>query len=48
MTHIHRLVVKTGTNLRHMLDYFGVAQLQDIRATDFARVVRSLEKRRTA
>ena len=48
MAHIHRLVVETGTNLRHMLDYFGVAELQDIRAADFVRVVRSLEKRRAA
>lgn len=43
---IHKLVVETGTNLQRMLAYFGVAEIGQIRAADFVRVVRSLEQRR--
>ncbi len=45
-TYIHSLVVETSTNLRQLLDYFGVNDLHAIRAVDYQRVVRSLEKRR--
>ena len=46
--HIHRLVVEVGAPLDRMLAYFGVAALTDIKVADFPRVVRSLEKRRSA
>jgi hypothetical protein len=44
--HIHKLAVEVGVELQRVLAYFGVRELQDIAATDFQRVVRSLEKRR--
>ena len=46
--HIHRLVVEVGAPLDRMLAYFGVAALAEIKVADFARVVRSLENRRSA
>lgn len=45
---IHKLVIEVGVDLERMLNYFGVSALQDIKATDFLRVVRSLEQRRSA
>ncbi|MFC7411409.1 DUF1071 domain-containing protein [Hydrogenophaga atypica] len=47
-THIHKLVLEVGVDLDRVLAYFGVHALQDIAATDFLRVIRSLEKRRAA
>lgn len=47
-THIHKLVLEVGVDLDRLLAYFGVQTLQDIAATDFQRVIRSLEKRRAA
>ena len=47
-THIHRLVVEVGAPLERVLAYFGVKALPEIKPADFSRVVRSLEKRRTA
>ena len=44
--HIQKLAVEVGVSLERVLSYFGVANLADIAATDFLRVVRSLEKRR--
>lgn len=46
--HIHKLALEVGISLERVLTYFGVRGLQDIAATDFLRVVRSLEKRRAA
>lgn len=43
---IHKLAMEVGISLDRVLTYFGVRALQDIAATDFLRVVRSLEKRR--
>ncbi len=43
---IHKLVLEVGVDLDRLLAYFGVQALQDIAATDFQRVIRSLEKRR--
>lgn len=43
---IHKLAVEVGISLERVLAYFGARELQDIAATDFLRVVRSLEKRR--
>jgi hypothetical protein len=45
---LHRLVIETGVDLQHMLDYFCVRSLADITPTLFPRVLRSLEKRRTS
>jgi hypothetical protein len=44
--HIHKVAVEVGVELQRVLAYFGVRELQEIVATDFQRVVRSLEKRR--
>jgi hypothetical protein len=45
---IHKLAIEVGIELARVLSYFGVNSLKDIPATDFERVVRSLEKRRNA
>lgn len=47
-TQIHKLVLEVGVDLDRVLAYFGVQALHDIAATDFQRVIRSLEKRRAA
>ena len=47
-TQIHRLAIEVGVSLDRVLAYFGVAELGDIAANDFLRVIRSLEKRRQA
>ena len=48
MAQIHKLVIEVGVELDRMLNYFGVNELQEIKASDFLRVVRSLEQRRSA
>ena len=45
---IHKLVLETGTELNRLLEHFGIARLQDLPASEFIRVMRSLEKRRAA
>lgn len=45
---IHKLAIEVGVSLDRVLSYFGVAELKDIAASDFLRVIRSLEKRRQA
>ncbi len=45
---IHKLAIEVGVSLDRVLSYFGVAELKDILASDFLRVIRSLEKRRQA
>lgn len=45
---IHKLAIEVGIELARVLSYFGVQSLAAIPATDFLRVVRSLEKRRQA
>lgn len=47
-TQIHKLALEVGISLERVLSYFGVRELKDITATDFLRVIRSLEKRRAA
>lgn len=47
-TQIHRLAIEVGVSLDRVLAYFGAAELGDIAANDFLRVIRSLEKRRQA
>ena len=46
--HIKRLAQEVNCELERVLEYFGVQHLKDVRVADFARVVRSLEKRRAA
>ena len=46
--HIQKLALEVGISLERVLSYFGVASLADIVASDFVRVIRSLEKRRKA
>ena len=57
MEHGLQIAVMAGNDMapreprpaRHrVLSYFGVAELKDIAASDFLRVIRSLEKRRKA
>ena len=45
---IHKLAIEVGVSLDRVLAYFGVAELGEIAANDFLRVIRSLEKRRQA
>jgi len=45
-TQIHKLALEVGVELTRGLTYFGVRELHEIAATDFVRVLRSLEKRR--
>lgn len=45
---IHKLAIEVGISLDRVLSYFGVSDLQEIAASDFVRVLRSLEKRRLA
>lgn len=45
---IQKLAVDVGVELSRVLAYFGVRELQQIEATDYQRVLRSLEKRRAA
>lgn len=47
-THIHKLAVEVGVSLDRVLSYFGVDDLSGIAASEFARVIRSLENRRRA
>ena len=45
---ITRLAAEVGVELPRVLDYFGVRELGEIAAADFMRVIRSLEKHRSA
>lgn len=45
---IHRLAIEVGTDLQRLLDHFGIKALADLPASEFTRVVRSLEQRRVA
>ena len=45
---IRQLVDQVGVELPRLLDYFGVQGLAEIPVSDYLRVVRSLEKRRSA
>jgi hypothetical protein len=47
-TQIHKLAIQVDVELSRVLSYFGVRSLGDIPANDFLRVIRSLEKRRSA
>ena len=45
---IERLLTETGSDRKKLLEYFGVDTLAEISATEYPRVVRSLEHRRAA
>lgn len=45
---IERLAREVDTDVKRVLDHFGVSSLKEIRVADYLRVVRSLERRRTA
>ena len=45
---INKMAIEVGVSLDRVLSYFGVAEFKDIAASDFLRVVSSLEKRRKA
>jgi hypothetical protein len=45
---IQKLGIEVGVEMSRMLDYFSVPSLKDLPASEFARVVRSLENRRAA
>lgn len=45
---IRKLAEEVGVELSRVLEYFGVKDAAEISATDYLRVVRSLEKRRAA
>ena len=45
---IERLLTETASERDKLLTYFGVETLAEISVTDYPRVIRSLEKRRTA
>ena len=45
---IERLLTETGSEREKLLTYFGVETLAEITVADYPRVIRSLEKRRTA
>jgi hypothetical protein len=45
---IRKLADEVGVDLARVVEYFGVKDVAEIAAADYLRVVRSLEKRRTA
>lgn len=45
---IQKLVIETGTEMKRLLEHFGIASLRDLPVAEFSRVVRSLEHRRAA
>ncbi len=45
---IRKLATDVGVALPRVLDYFGVRELGEIPAADYLRVIRSLEKKRSA
>lgn len=45
---ICKLAMEVGVELPRVLDYFGVRELGEIAAADYLRVIRSLEKKRSA
>lgn len=46
VNYINRLIKETGTELQKVLDYFGIARIEDIAKTEASRVIRSLEQAR--
>ena len=46
VNYINRLIKENGTELQKVLDYFGIARIEDIAKTEASRVIRSLEQAR--
>ena len=46
VNYINKLIRETGTELQKVLDYFGIARIEDIAKTEASRVIRSLEQAR--
>lgn len=46
--HIRKLVTETKADMQRLLDYFNVESLGEIRATQYERVIRSLQARKAA
>lgn len=46
VNYINKLIKETGTELQKVLDYFGIARIEDIAKTEASRVIRSLEQAR--
>ena len=46
LAQVQRLITETGADKDKLLVYFGVETLEQIKTTDYARVVRSLESKR--
>jgi hypothetical protein len=44
--YITKLIAETGSDLQKVLDYFGIARIEDIARSEASRVIRSLEQRR--
>ena len=45
---IHKLVISTGTDLNRLLAHFGISHLKDLPKSEYIRVIRTLEQRKTA
>ena len=46
--YIQRLLQDTGSDLEHLLEYFGVEQLEELTSQAASRAIRSLEQKRRA
>lgn len=46
VNYINKLIKETGTELQKVLDYFGLARIEDVAKTEASRVIRSLEQAR--
>jgi hypothetical protein len=44
--YINKLIKDTGTELKKVLDYFGIERIEDIAKSEASRVIRSLEQSR--
>lgn len=45
--YINKLIAETGTELRKVLDYFGLERVENIHKSEASRVIRSLEQSRS-
>lgn len=46
VSYINKLIKDAGTDLQKVLDYFGIAKIEDIAKSEASRVIRSLEQAR--
>ena len=45
--YINKLIADTGTEMQKVLDYFGIARIEDVAKSEASRVIRSLEQARS-